>query len=71
MGGSVGGDGDVGGGCVRRNRCPHVKAAFGRIVKFPANKAFAAKAANTAALVVMVGAVVGVIIVKVVGRFRS
>ena len=50
-GGSAGGDG--GGGCVHRNRCLRVKAAF------------AARAATTAALVVVVVAVVGVVVVKV------
>ena len=33
VGGSAGGDGDGGGGCVRRNRCVRVKAAFTRSEK--------------------------------------
>ena len=71
VGGSAGGDGDGGGGCIHRNRCLRVKAAFAGSLKFPANKAFATRAAIMAALVVVVGLVVGVVVVKVVARFRS
>ena len=72
MGGSARGGGGGGGGCVYGNCCLRVKAAFAGSVKFPANKAFAARAAITAALVAVgVGAVVGVVVVKVAGRFRS
>ena len=59
VGGSAGGDGDCVGGCVRRNRCLRVKAAFGGSVKFLAKTAFAARAAITAAVV---GVVVGVVV---------
>ena len=45
VGGSAGGDGDGGGGCVHRNRCLRVKAAFAGNVRFSANTAFAARAA--------------------------
>ena len=48
--GFAGGDDDGGGGCDRRNRCLRVKAAFTGSVKFPANKAFAARAAIPAAV---------------------
>ena len=51
MGGFAGGDGDGGGGCDHRNRCLRVKAAFAGSVKFPANEAFAARAAIPAAVV--------------------
>ena len=51
MGGFAGGDGDGGGGCVHRNRCPRVKASFAEGVKFPANKAFATRVAIPAAVV--------------------
>ena len=51
MGGFAGGDGDGGGGCDHRNRCLRVKAPFAGSVKFPANKAFTARAANPAAVV--------------------
>ena len=51
MGGSAGGDGDGDGGRVHRNRCLRVKAAFAESVKFPANTAFAARAAIPAAVV--------------------
>ena len=51
MGGFAGGGGDGGGGCAHRNRCLRVKAAFAGSVKFPANKAFAARAAIPAAVV--------------------
>ena len=71
VGGSAGGDGDGGGGCIHRNRCLPVKAAFAESLKFPANKAFAARAATKVALMVVVGALVGVVVVKAVGRFRS
>ena len=50
-GGFAGGDGDGGGGCAHRNRCLRVKATFAGSVKFPANKAFAARAAFPAAVV--------------------
>ena len=49
-GGSAVGNGDGGGGCARRNRCLRVKAAFAGSVKFPANTAFAARAAIPAAV---------------------
>ena len=42
--------GDGGGGCVHRNRCLRVKAAFAGSVKFPANEAFAARAATATAV---------------------
>ena len=51
VGGSAGGDGDCVGVCVHRNRCLRVKAAFAGSVKFPANEAFAARAAIPAAVV--------------------
>ena len=51
VGGFAGGDGDRGGGCAHRNRCLRVKAAFGGSVKFPANEAFATRAAIPAAVV--------------------
>ena len=51
VGGFAGGDGDGGGGCAHRNRCIRVKAAFAGSVKFPANEAFAARAAIPAAVV--------------------
>ena len=70
VGGSAGGDGDGGGGCVHRNRCLRVKAAFAGSVNLPANTAFAARTAITAAVVGWVG-VAGVVVVKVDGRFRS
>ena len=54
-GGFVGGDGDGGGGCAHHNRCLCVKAAFARSVKFPANVAFAARAAIPAAVVWLLG----------------
>ena len=44
-GGSAGGDGDGGGGCVHRNRCLRVKAAIVGNVSFSANTAFTARAA--------------------------
>ena len=49
--GFAGGDGAGGGGCAHRNRCLRVKAAFAESVKFPANEAFAARAAIPAAVV--------------------
>ena len=49
--GFPGGDGDGGGGCAHRNCCLRVKAAFTGSVKFPANKAFAAREAIPVALV--------------------
>ena len=42
--------GDGGGGCVHRNRCLRVKAAFAGSVKFLANEAFAPRAAIVAAV---------------------
>ena len=51
VGGFAGGDGYGGGGCVNRNRCLRVKAAFAGSVKFLANEAFAARAAIPAAAV--------------------
>ena len=42
------------GRCVYRNRCLRVKAAFAGSAKFPANTAFAARAAITVATVVVV-----------------
>ena len=49
--GFAGGDGDGGSGCAHRNGCLRAKAAFARSVKFPANEAFAARAAIPAAVV--------------------
>ena len=46
------------GRCVHRSRCLRVKAAFARSGKSPANTAFAARAAITAAVVVAVVMVV-------------
>ena len=52
VGGFAGGDGDGGGGgCAHRNCCLRAKAAFAGSVKFPANEAFAARAAISAAVV--------------------
>ena len=51
VGGFAGGDGDGGSGCVHRNCCLRVKAAFAGSVKFPANEAFAARAAIPAVVV--------------------
>ena len=51
VGGFAGGDGDGGGGCAHRNRCIRAKAAFAGSDEFPANKAFAARAAIPAAVV--------------------
>ena len=51
VGGFAGGDGDGGGGCAHRNRCLRAKAAFAGSDKFPANKAFAARAAIPVAVV--------------------
>ena len=59
------GDGDVGGGCAHRNRCPRAKAAIAGSDKYPANKAFAARAAITVAVVWLWGGVVGVAVVVV------
>ena len=50
-GGFAGGDGDRGGGCAHRNRCLRAKAACAGSDKFPANIAFAARAAIPAAVV--------------------
>ena len=44
------GDGDGGGDCAHHNRSLRVKAAFAGSVKFPANTAFAARAAIPAAV---------------------
>ena len=51
VGGFAGGDGDGNAGCAHRNRCLRAKAALAGSVKFPANEAFAARAAITAAVV--------------------
>ena len=51
VGGFTGGAGDRGGVCAHRNRCLRVKAVSAGSVKFPANKAFAARAAIPAAVV--------------------
>ena len=51
VGVSAGGGGDGGGGSVHCNRCLRVKAASAGSVKFPANEAFAARAAIPAAAV--------------------
>ena len=50
-GGFAGGDGDGGGVCAHHNRYLRVKAAFAGSVKFRTNEAFAARAANPAAVV--------------------
>ena len=55
VGGFAGGNGDGSGGCAHRNRCLYVKAAFAGSVKFPANKAFATRAAIPVAVVWMWG----------------
>ena len=55
MGGFAGGDGDGGGGCAHRNRCLRANAAFAGSVKFPANKAIAARAAIPPAVVWLLG----------------
>ena len=54
-GGFAGSDCDGGGGCAHHNRCLRVKAAFAGSVKFPANVAFAARAAIPAAVVWLLG----------------
>ena len=70
MGGFAGGDGDGGSDCVHRNRCLRVKAAFAGSVKFPANTAFAARAAIPAAVVWLWGVVgVAVVVVEIDWRF--
>ena len=51
--GFAAGDGDGGGGCAHRNRCLRAKAAFAGSDKFPANIAFAARAAIPAAVVLL------------------
>ena len=53
--GFAGGDGDGGGGGAHRNRCLRAKAALAGSVKFPANVAFAARAAIPAGLVWLLG----------------
>ena len=50
-GGFAAGDGDGSGGCAHHNHCLRVKAAFAGRVKFLGNKAFAGRAAITAAVV--------------------
>ena len=55
VGGFAGGDGDGGGGCTHRNRYLRAKAAFTGIVKFPANEAFAARAAIPTVVVWLLG----------------
>ena len=49
VGGFAGGDGDRGSGCAPRNCYLRVKAGFVGSDKFPAKKAFAARAAIPAA----------------------
>ena len=51
VGGFAGADGDGGCGYAHRNLCLSVKATFAGSVKFPANKAFAARAAILAVVV--------------------
>ena len=70
VGGFGGGDGDGGGGCAHRNRCLRAKAARAGSDKFPANKAFAARAAIPAAVVWLWGGVVGVAVAVVEGDGR-
>ena len=65
VGGFAGGDGDGGGGCAHHNRCLRAKAAFAGSDKFPANKAFAARAAIPAAVVWLWEGVMGVEVVVV------
>ena len=65
VGGFAGGDGDGGGGCAHRNRCLRTKAAFTGSDKFPANEAFAARAAILAAVVRLWGGMAGVAAVVV------
>ena len=64
-GGFAGGYGDGGGGCAHRSRYLRAKAACAGSDKFPANKAFATKAAIPAAVVWLWGGVVGVVVVVV------
>ena len=70
VGGFAGGDGDGGGGCANRNHCLRAKAAFAGSDKFPANKAFATRAAILAAVVLLWGGVVGVAVVVVENDWR-
>ena len=70
LGGFAGGHGDGGGGCAHRNRCLRVKAAFAGSVKFPANEAYAARAAILAAVMLLWGGVVGVAVVVVENDWR-